>query len=47
MLVGFAMSAQAADGPTVTISGFGSAAVTMTDTDQAEFIRPNQASGAA
>jgi hypothetical protein len=46
MLAGFAMSAQAADGPTVTISGFGTAALTMTDTDQAEFIRPNQASGA-
>lgn len=46
ILAGFAMSAHAADGPTVTISGFGTAALTMTDTDQAEFIRPNQAAGA-
>jgi len=46
MLAGFAMSAHAGDGPTVTISGFGTAALTATDTDEAEFIRPNQASGA-
>jgi hypothetical protein len=32
-------------GPSVTISGFGTAALTGTDTDDAEFIRPNQASG--
>jgi hypothetical protein len=35
-----------ADGPTVTISGFGTAALTATDTDDAEYVRPNQASGA-
>ncbi|SHG99031.1 porin [Massilia sp. CF038] len=46
MLAAFAITAQAADGPTVTVSGFGTAGVTMTDNDQAEFIRPNQASGA-
>jgi hypothetical protein len=34
-----------ADGPTVTISGFGTAALTATDTDDAEYVRPNQASG--
>jgi len=46
LLAAFAGQAQAADGPTVTISGFGTAALTMTDTDLGEFIRPNQASGA-
>lgn len=35
----------AADAPTVTVSGFGTAALTATDTDDAEYIRPNQASG--
>ena len=35
-----------ADGPVVTISGFGTAALTSTDTDDAEYIRPNQARGA-
>jgi hypothetical protein len=35
-----------ADGPAVTISGFGTAALTATDTDDAEYVRPNQASGA-
>jgi hypothetical protein len=35
----------AADAPTVTISGFGTAALTATDTDEAEYARPNQASG--
>ncbi|MES2126265.1 MAG: porin [Pseudomonadota bacterium] len=38
-------AALAADGPTVTTSGFGTAALTMTDTDDAEFVRPNQAAG--
>lgn len=38
--------AQEADGPTVKISGFGTGALTWTNTDQAEFGRPNQASGA-
>lgn len=46
MLAGFAMTSHAADGPTVTISGFGTAALTMSDTDDAQFIRPNQAAGA-
>jgi len=42
----FAIQANAQDtGPTVTISGFGTAALTSTDTNDAEFIRPNQASG--
>ncbi len=45
VLATLAMSAQAADGPTVTISGFGTAALTMTDTNDAEYIRPNQAAG--
>lgn len=35
----------AADAPKVTISGFGTAALTATDTDDAEYARPNQASG--
>lgn len=39
------LSAHAFDGPTITISGFGTAALTMSDTDLAEYIRPNQASG--
>ena len=44
----FAVStAFAADtAPTVKISGFGTGALTFTDTDKAEFARPNQASGA-
>ena len=42
----FALSAQGADGPTITMSGFGTAALTMTDTDLGEFIRPNQSNGA-
>src|SRR4051812_31244845 len=45
ILASFAMSSQAADGPTVTISGFGTAALTMSDTDDAEYARPNQAAG--
>ena len=36
----------ASSAPKVTISGFGSAALTFTDTNEAEFARPNQASGA-
>lgn len=43
---GLAMQASAQDGgPSVTISGFGTAALTSSDTDDAEFIRPNQAAG--
>jgi hypothetical protein len=32
--------------PAVTVSGFGTLAVTKTNTDAAQFVRPNQASGA-
>lgn len=39
----FAQDTSAA--PTVKISGFGTGALTWADTDQAEFARPNQASG--
>ena len=39
--------AQAQDGPQVTISGFGTAALTRTDSDGGEFSRINQAAGAA
>ncbi|ATQ77585.1 hypothetical protein CR152_26090 [Massilia violaceinigra] len=45
ILAGFSMSSHAADGPTVTISGFGTAALTATDTDDVEFSRPNQQAG--
>lgn len=38
-------AAHAQTSPGITISGFGSAAVTMTDTDEAQFARPNQADG--
>ena len=37
--------AQEAQGPTVKISGFGTGALTWTNTDSAEFARPNQAAG--
>jgi hypothetical protein len=37
--------AQEAQAPTVKISGFGTGALTWTNTDQAEFARPNQATG--
>ena len=43
----FAVStAFAADLPAVKISGFGTGALTFTDTDKAQFARPNQATGA-
>lgn len=42
-----ACCARAQDGPQVTISGFGTAALTRTDTDRGEFSRINQAAGAA
>ena len=45
ILAAFSMSSHAADGPTVTISGFGTAALTATDTDDVEFARPNQQAG--
>lgn len=38
--------AQEAQGPTVKVSGFGTGALTWTNTNEAEFGRPNQASGA-
>lgn len=38
--------AQEAEGPTVKVSGFGTGALTWTNTDRAEFGRPNQAAGA-
>lgn len=38
--------AQETEGSSVRISGFGTGALTWTNTDQAEFGRPNQASGA-
>ncbi len=38
--------AVAGDGPSIVISGFGTAALTTTDTNDAEYIRNNQASGA-
>ncbi len=40
-----ALPSHAEDGPAITISGFGTAALTMSDTDQAEYIRPGQAAG--
>lgn len=45
LLAAFSMSSHAADGPTYTISGFGTAALTATDTDDVEFARPNQQAG--
>lgn len=45
-LANTALSAYAVDLPPVTISGFGTAALTKTDTDGAEFMRLNQAVGA-
>jgi hypothetical protein len=38
--------AQEAEGPSVKVSGFGTGALTWTNTNEAEFGRPNQASGA-
>ena len=45
MALSNAYGQEASSGPKVTISGFGSAALTFTDADKAEFARPNQASG--
>lgn len=44
-LTALAATCHAADGPSMTISGFGTAALTSTDTDDAEYIRPNQSNG--
>ena len=38
--------AEDANGSSVKISGYGSAALTIADTDNAQFVRPNQAAGA-
>ena len=38
--------AEEVDGPAIKISGYGTAALTMADTGDAQFARPNQASGA-
>lgn len=45
LLAAAAATCQAAEGPTITVSGFGTLAVTSADTDQAEFARPNQVNG--
>lgn len=45
LLSAFGATCQAVEGPTMTISGFGTVALTATDTDDAEYIRPNQARG--
>lgn len=45
ILAAFAASAHAEEGPSVTISGFGTAALTKSNTDMAEYARPNQANG--
>jgi len=44
-LAACAMSVHAEDGSAVTISGFGTGALTGTNTDNAEYARPNQAAG--
>ncbi|QYF93363.1 hypothetical protein KY495_22275 [Massilia sp. PAMC28688] len=46
MIAGFALTSHAADGPTVTVSGFGTAAVTVSDNNDAEYARPQQLKGA-
>jgi hypothetical protein len=40
-----AFADDATGGPTVKVSGYGTVAMTRTDTDDAQFARPNQASG--
>ncbi|OON64258.1 hypothetical protein B0920_13290 [Massilia sp. KIM] len=47
-LAGTAVHAQETTGfPPIKVSGFGTAALTWTDEDRAQFARPNQSSGAA
>jgi hypothetical protein len=46
LLASVGVAAHAADGPSVTISGYGTGALTMSDSDDAEFVRANQAAGA-
>ncbi|MES2163188.1 MAG: hypothetical protein V4476_18685 [Pseudomonadota bacterium] len=45
VLSALAATAHAQDGMPITVSGFGTGALTMTNTDQAEFNRVNQAAG--
>jgi hypothetical protein len=45
ILSAFAATVHAQDGMPITISGFGTGALTMTNSDQAEFNRVNQAAG--
>ncbi|MES2016382.1 MAG: hypothetical protein V4484_07785 [Pseudomonadota bacterium] len=45
LLAACAVTCHAAEGPTMTISGFGTVALTATNNDDAEFARPNQAKG--
>lgn len=45
LLAALGAAAHAEDGPTVTVSGFGTGALTMTNTNDAEYARPNQAAG--
>ncbi|RFP19393.1 MULTISPECIES: hypothetical protein [unclassified Duganella] len=45
VLSALAASAHAQDGMPITVSGFGTGALTMTNSDQAEFNRVNQAAG--
>ncbi|RFP17605.1 hypothetical protein D0T25_12665 [Duganella sp. BJB488] len=45
VLSALAASAHAQDGMPITVSGFGTGAMTMTNSDQAEFNRVNQAGG--
>lgn len=46
MAISSAHAQEATNSPTVTVSGFGTLALTRTDTDSAQFARPNQAAGA-
>ncbi|MFZ6672947.1 hypothetical protein [Undibacterium sp. Xuan67W] len=45
LAISSAYAADSTDGPTITISGFGTAALTRSNTDDAEFSRPNQYAG--
>lgn len=46
LAISAAWAAEAGDGPSIQVSGFGSLAATRTNTDQAQFGRPGQGSGA-
>ena len=41
LAISHAYAEDTASGPTVKISGFGTAALTVADTDKAQFARPN------